>query len=199
MNAHRLTVVTAIAGGVLAAGCHHRGHTSEAACLPVAADSGAALQVDEMPGTYTVTFVATAGSREGRQAVGRMILRPQDAGLVRVEHADTSVVVRQPTIGQLDLALEEVGAARIGDPMSQSDSMPGVGFYVTQLRGGAVTAVVARVGSGANVRGLLMFDGSYFSLFVRQAGGGRIAGEWRSGTGEMNVTEARGYFCAAKT
>ena len=196
---NRLKIVALPALVAVVAGCHHRARNpfGQGACTPVDAAAPITFDLEGLPGEYNVTFVATQGVRAGEKVDGKMTLRRQDAGLVRVEHADTTVIVLQPTIGQLDLALDSVGATRMGDPMSANDSMPGVGFYVTQLRGGAVTAVVARVGSGSNARGMMLFDGGYFSLFVKQAGNGLIGGDWRSGAGGMGTPEARGHFCAA--
>ena len=118
--------------------------------------------------------------------------------MVAVGHPDTSVLVSQPTIGQLDLALEDVGATRMGDPMAANDTMPGVGFYVTRLRNGEVRGVVARVGSGSNARGMMLFDGGYFALYVRSIATDGIAGGWASAPGGTIGQEARGHFCAVR-
>ena len=181
------------------AGCHHHPRLSLNDCRPVGAQRAAAMPLDQLNGTFDVVFVATAGTRAGQQAPGRLVLRPQDAGLVAVPNADTSVVVTQPTIGQLDLAVADIGATQMGDPMSDSAATPGVGLYVTRVRGGEVTGVVARVGSASNIRNQTLFDGGYFTLHIAGVSRDGLWGTWRSsaGTGFMTA-EPAGHFCALR-
>lgn len=198
MKNRRVFARCATASIVLAAlsGCHQRA-PGAAACEPSALQSPAEMNLADLPGVYGVTFIATGGPRAGQTANGRLVLRPQDAGLVSVPHSDTNVIVSQPTIGQLDLSLETVGATPMGDPMAAGDSMPGVGFYVTRLRNGEVRGVIARVGSGSNARGQMLFDGGYFALYIRNVAADRILGGWASAPGGMGE-EARGHFCAMR-
>jgi hypothetical protein len=179
--------------------CHHRAPAAavSAACEPAPQQNAQDMRLADLPGIYAVTFVATAGPRQGQTVTGRLVLRPQDQGLVAVGYADTTRVISQPTIGQLDLAMEDIGATRMGDPMAAGDTTPGVGFYVTRLRNGAVQGVVARVGSASNARGQMLFDGGYFALYVREVLGDRIGGGWASAPGGVGQ-EARGHFCAVR-
>jgi hypothetical protein len=190
--------LAAVAITATVSACHHHPGTSlSAACEAVPLQNPRDMRLADLPGMYAVTFVATAGPRAGQTASGRLVLRPQDSGLLTVGHADTTRVVEQPTIGQLDLAMEDVGATRMGDPMAEADTMPGVGFYVTRLRNGAVQGVVARVGSASNTRGQMLFDGGYFALYVREVESDRISGGWASAPGGMG-REATGHFCARR-
>jgi hypothetical protein len=191
-----LRSATVLSAAIALQGCHQRAANS-AACEPVPAQSAREMPLDQLAGVYGVTFIASAGPRSGQTTSGRLVLRRQDAGLVSVPHSDTNVIVQQPTIGQLDLALDAVGATPMGDPMAINDSMPGVGFYVTRLRNGDVTGVIARVGSGSNARGQMLFDGGYFALYIRHIAPDRILGGWASAPGGMGE-EARGHFCAMR-
>ena len=183
----------------LVSACHHRVAPMTAeSCQPAPPQGAPNMNLEQLPGTYAVIFVATGGPQTGQTVTGRMVLRPQDPAMVAIGHPDTSVMVSQPTIGQLDLALEDVGATRMGDPMAANDTMPGVGFYVTRLRNGDVTGVVARVGSGSNARGMMLFDGGYFALYVRNIATDRIDGGWASAPGGIVGQEARGHFCAIR-
>lgn len=199
----RLKLQVLLIASVALTACHRNRTVSAAtmACDPREAQNAADMDLGLLNGGFEVKFVATAGQRAGQVATGRLWLRPQDAGLVRLTSADPNVVVSQPTIGRLDLALDSIGAVRMGDPMSDSINTPGVGLYVTQLAGGGVTGVVARVGSGSNVRGQMLFDGGYFTLHVRRVGPDGIFGSWTSspGSGGMVTTDPAGHFCAVRT
>lgn len=168
-------------------------------CEPADQHDVRSVNLGHITGTFAVTFVATGGPRSGESAPGRLEFRPQLPGLMHVPQSDTTIDLTQPAIGRLDLALEEIGATRVGDPMSGSDTMPGVGLYVVR-RAGELVSVFARVGSGSNVRGPAPLDGAWFTLFVRQADEGGFAGSWRSSKGMVGLVEpdAVGYFCAAR-
>lgn len=168
------------------------------ACEPVNPQGPAAMALEHLTGAFRIVFVTTAGSMTGHSAAGTLRLRPQEPALVDLIGADTSLVLTQPVIGQLDLALDSIGATRMGDPMSDSNAMPGVGLYVTRLPGG--TGVVGRVGAGSNARGLMPFDAGYFTLFIQRVNSDGIWGIWRSspGAGGLVTPEARGHFCAAR-
>jgi len=194
---------TAKMGAVLAlsvaAGCRHRTDSAmSAACAPAAQQAPAEMDLAQLNGGYTVTFVATEGPKAGQTVSGRLMLRAQEPALVSVPYADSNTVVNQPVIGTLDVATDDIGAIRMGDLMATDAALPGVGVYVASRRGGPITGVVARVGSGSNARGLMAFDGGYFTLFVGRVGPGGIWGGWASSTGTTVTSDARGHFCAEK-
>lgn len=183
-------------------GCRHRTDSARAAaaCEAAAPQAPAEMAIQQLNGNYAVTFVVTGGSKTGQTVRGRLVLRAQDQALVGIPYADSNTVVSQPVIGTMDLAADDIGATRMGDFMATDAAMPGVGVYVTGRRGGPVTGVVARVGSGSNVRGQLVFDGGYFTLYVGRIGSTGIWGGWASspGTGGLVTPDARGHFCAEK-
>lgn len=182
-------------------GCRHRtSNVMAGACEPSAPQAPAEMDTRQLNGAYAVTFVATAGLNAGRTVRGRLVLRAQDEALVRIPYADSNTVITQPVIGVMDLVAEDIGVTRMGDFAATDAAMPGVGVYVTSRRGGPVTGVVARVGSGSNVRGQMVFDGGYFTLYVGRVGSNGVWGGWASspGTGGMVTPDARGHFCAEK-
>jgi hypothetical protein len=52
-----------------------------------------------------------------------------------------------------------------------------------------------RLGSVANRRDVVRFDGGYTALRVRELNADGFAGSWESGT---RTPSARGYFCATR-
>ena len=152
-------------------------------------------------GAFDVTFVSTAGPRSGKGAAGTLSLRAQEPALVNLAQGDSSVTVTQPVVGLLELPLDSIGAVRMGDPMSEDASSPGIAIYITRTRAGEVADILARVGSGSNARGQLpSFDAGFFTLFVRRLGPDGIWGDWRSspGAGGGLDRETVGHFCAIK-
>ncbi len=162
-----------------------------ARCDPAGMPVAPAVSVDDISGDYAIHFIATAGTRSGDTVSAILELRDQDPDLT--EMPDGSV---QTAVGDMDLPRNRLGVADTGDPLSTSDSAPGVGVY---LEGDpASPSVVARVGSHANARGPASFDGAWFTLFFEKADANGIAGSWRSGMSPAfpPVSEARGRFCA---
>ncbi len=187
---------------LLLAACHH--HRAPAAlvagCDTVPASPAAQFDPSLMHGTYSVTFVASGGLRSGHAVSGSMSLRPQEASLVSIEPHD-GVAVTQPVIGQLDLAVDSIGAVQMGDLMSTDVASPGVGFYVTHRPGGEVSGIIGRVGSLSNVRGPGPMDAGHFTLFIRQVTANGIWGGWTSnpGPGGLITPDAVGRFCALRS
>ena len=154
-----------------------------------------------LAGTYDVLFAATGGSQAGHRAVGRLVLRAQDPALVSVPSADSLTRTSQPSFGTLDVATDSIGAIRMGDALADDARQPGVGVYVTARPGGEITSIVARIGSGSNVRGAEpKFDGGHFTLHVKRIDENGVWGDWISnpGPGGVDVRDARGHFCALK-
>ena len=85
--------------------------------------------------------------------------------------------------------VEAVAALRPGDLSSRDPQAPGV--LVIQEDGG----LLMRLGSEANRRGVLRFDGGYTVLRVDRATADGFAGTWSSG--QMEV-QAAGEFCARR-
>ncbi len=170
-----------------------------AACDTVPVAPAAQLDPSLMNGSYSVTFVATRGLRSGHAVSGRLSLRPQESSLVMIEPHD-GVVVTQPVIGQLDLAIDSIGAVQMGELMSTDGASPGLGFYVTHRPGGEVSGIIGRVGSLSNTRGPGPIDAGHFTLFIRQVTPTGIWGGWASnpGPGGLITPDAGGHFCALR-
>lgn len=195
------TAVALVALAALtSAACHHRrGAASAAACVPSSEALAPNTDLSRLNGAFDLTLVATAGPQSGQSVTGRLALRPQAGSLVSLPPRQDPVVTTQPVIGQLDVAPEAVGAVRVGDAMSADSSLPGVGVYASRRPSGELTALVVRVGSGSNYRGVESYEGTYFTLFISSVATDGIRGSWRSGgvPAEPPV-EARGHFCATK-
>jgi hypothetical protein len=187
---------------ILVAACHHHRTQPDllAACDTVAAQAPREMALSSMAGSYAVAFVATAGLRSGHAVAGRLTLRPQAPSLVTIEPHDGTVIT-QPSIGQLDMELDSIGAVRMGDPMALDSTMPGIAFYVSHRPGGEASGVIGRVGSASNSRGPGGMDAGHFTLFVRRISTDGIWGGWTSnpGAGGLLTPDARGHFCALKS
>jgi hypothetical protein len=152
---------------------------STLSCDPVPYALGPQSDVAALEGSFELTLVASSGDSAGRQAMGRLSLRParrQDASFV----------------GGTDLSVETVGALRVSNLDVTSDSAPGVAAYV---RSGDRPDVLLRFGSGANIAGVRRFEGEYTVLTVHRIDVRGFVGAWRSGA----LTErAAGHFCARR-
>ena len=160
---------------VLLAGCGNAkaGQSNPQPCAPVAAPS-AEVDAGRLGGQYTVRMVATAGAKRGSTAEGRMEL---------IASSDTT----HPLYGTAELDFASVGAVVPGDPGSSDSLSPGV--LVIERPG----RVMLRVGSEANRRDVVRFDGAFTALQVTQVTDEGFAGTWRSGLG---IENSEGHFCA---
>jgi hypothetical protein len=170
----------------LLAGCGsaNAGQSNPQPCAPVEAPS-AEVDAGKLGGEYTVRMVATAGAKRGSTAEGRMELMPHPGG----HSADSSSETTYPLYGTAELDFASVGAVVPGDPASSDSLSPGV--LVIERPG----RVMLRVGSEANRRDVVRFDGAFTALQVTQVTDQGFAGTWRSGLG-METSE--GHFCAAR-
>jgi hypothetical protein len=140
-----------------------------------------------------LTLVAGSGPKAGQNVEGALTLRAQDTALRRVDRlGPTTVTV--PVIGFTDIALEQVGAVRMGDVGSTDPRQPGVAIWASQTPDGVVSAVM-RVGQEAIRSDLVRFDGGYTALFLQQVSVNAIRGGWASG---VTTETASGYFCAER-
>jgi len=191
-NARRWAGLAAAAGLTACAtfGSHPR---AAGDCRPVEGALPAAASTAGLAGAYRFTMVATDGARRGGVVTGRLELLPQDSALVQVEGA------RQPYRGVADVALDSVGAVRMGDLAAADPAAPGVGLYEQRAPGGAPTVFV-RLGSASNARGLQPFDAGHTTLYVRRIAETGFAGGWASSAGSTYpIRQAHGYFCAVRS
>jgi hypothetical protein len=157
--------------------------------LPLPASASTA----EMRGEFSLTMVATAGADSGRTAVGRVTLVSQDSGLIAAERA------QQPLRGTAEIALEDVGAVRMGALGATDPRAPGVAVYEQRAPVTGVPTVVVRLGSASNARGPAVFDAGHTTFYVRRIAREGFFGGWASSAGSTYPRRrAEGYFCAVR-
>jgi hypothetical protein len=179
----------------LACAGHARPDTASAAgeCRPSTGRLAANAAWDSLPGSWRLTLVTTFGSMTGRSVQGEMTLRGQDSVERRVERSGPTVVT-VPVIGAADIALEDVGARRIGDLHSLEPARPGLAIWVSRGADGGVSAVL-RIGQEEIHPTLLQIEGAYTVLYLREVSRDAMRGGWASG---VTQEEAHGHFCAER-
>ena len=100
-----------------------------------------------------------------------------------------------PLYGFTDVDPESVGAHRVGDPGSRDPSAPGV--LVLERVEYERSIITLRLGSDANRKDLVRYDGEYTVLSVSSIDEDGFTGTWRSGGG-LGWSTTTGYFCARK-
>ena len=189
----RVSGMLALTIATLACAGHGRSGAAAVECRPVEGPFTATAPWDSLAGTWQLTLVAGSGPMAGHREEGALWLQAQDTALRRVDRpGPTTVTV--PVIGTTDIALEQVGAVRMGDVRSADPLQPGVAMWVSQTPDGSVSAVM-RIGQEAIRSNLLRFDGGYTALFLRQVSVNAIRGGWASGVSTETVS---GYFCAER-
>lgn len=175
-----------------AAACHrNRGEAVLEACVPVREASVRAADVTHLAGDHRVSFVVASGPRAGQTVTGHLVLQSQLDSLRRGPWSPAE----QSAIGRFDLAPEDLGAVRMGDPSAIDPRQPGVGVYVSPASAGTLT-VVARIGDLSNGRGEPAYDAGTFALFVREITPEGMRGAWSSGDGRQEI--AAGHFCTRR-
>ena len=180
-------------------GCAARGGNeaeAEAQCSPVAGSLSTGTTAEGLAGQYRLTLVATRGERSGNTVEGRLWLHELQGELRSLTMPDGGPIpnATMPLYGATDADLEGVGGLRLGDPMSLDPMSPGVA--VLEQRGSEEnprTEITLRLGSAANRRDVLRFDGGFMALYVRWIEEGGFGGAWASG---VTGRESEGYFCA---
>jgi len=183
-------VFLTVAGGGVACG----GQSSDVKperCAPVDPVSMAGVGAESLEGDYELVLVATVGDSAGNSAEGRLGLYSNEPSLRSIPSAGGGVRTdaSAPLHGATDVDVEKVGGLRLGASTSRDPSNPGV-LVVEQGE-----QIVLRLGSEANRRGVLRFDGGYFALWVHQVHEGGFAGRWTSG---ILGVQAEGHFCASR-
>lgn len=170
------------------------------ACAVILADAPASVPLAGLAGSYTVTFVAEAGSRTGRAIGGRFSLEQFDdetrAANPAARAADANT--RYVLYGSAEFSPDSIGAETPGTIESALAARPGV-LGVEWRTAGAQNAPwqsVIRLGADGNAGGQVRFDGAYFALMPRRLDPTGFSGRWESGGGP---TQASGYFCAERT
>jgi hypothetical protein len=183
---------------VLAVACANRAQrTDPPPCAPFeGAPALDAAAIARLSGDFSLTLVATSGTRSGHTARGKMTFFANPERLRRLAgpRGDPIPQVTVPLYGTADIDVTEVGALPLGSTTSDDPLQPGV-LVVQDSHSMIVRSLVMRLGSDVNRRGAVPFDGGYTVLRVRHASPDSILGSWASGT----VTEvAAGFFCAVR-
>lgn len=185
---------------IVAAGC--RSHNADMAaaapaCEPVEGALAATVTADGWAGDYRLIMVATSGDSAGRSTSGPLRLQPQADSLRGAPGGSADDGTVMPMYGTTGIDLGAIGAVQVGDLAADDPIGPGVLVLERKVEqaSGTITQITIRLGSDANRRGRVRFDGGYTALFVRQAGPGGFAGNWASGiTGQL----AAGHFCTER-
>ena len=155
-------------------------------CVSVSMSLTDGATLSRWPGHYELTLVETENARE-REVVGSLTLRHYSQELDSLDGVST------PLYGYTNIDLRSVGAYRIGNPESQNPRSPGVLVLESDRDGQRV--IILRIGSEANRRDSVRYDGAYTVLEVQQIQKDGFAGRWRSG---RRLSRTKGYFCALK-
>jgi hypothetical protein len=102
--------------------------------------------------------------------------------------------VTSPLFGATDVNVEAVGAVRVGSLSSQDPASPGV--LVIESETGTSPSILLRLGSDANRRDLVRFDGGYAVLTVVEITAESFSGTWSSGARRQ---DSEGFFCATQS
>ena len=89
--------------------------------------------------------------------------------------------------------VEAVGAVRVGSLSSQDPASPGV--LVIESETGTSPSILLRLGSDANRRDIVRFDGGYAVLTVVEITAESFSGTWSSGA---RGPGSEGFFCATR-
>ncbi len=202
-----LALSTALKGDSPAADAAARGSSSSPAdataqereCEPAAGPLGANATLSDRAGRYRLTLVADSssvadsGSAAHQIVSGLLTLRRQEQQGQQTRDPESPDDPSTPLYGFTDIDPGSVGAHRVGDPGSKDPSAPGVLVLERSAYGRRV--ITLRLGSQANRRDLVRYDGAYTVLRVKEIDKEGFAGSWRSGGG-LDLSVTTGYFCA---
>lgn len=168
-------------------------------CVPSTGGLAPDATADGLAGEYGVRIIATAGPKKGAAVDAKLLLRPVDDSL---RHPSTlpglhDSTTRLPLSGSIELGPAALGATRTGNLLSLDPLAPGVLVLESHPpHPDASPQIILRLGSDANRRGRLRYDGGYFALTVRRIDAAGFAGTWASGVANQG---AEGYFCAERS
>jgi hypothetical protein len=200
----RLIRLGALAGIIVLPACHARGAADQVGAVPCSAPAPAdslspSVTAAALAGEYRLHLAATSGADSGRSSEGSLRLWPLPDSLAHV----TVLGVRDPSAdqplgGSAELDREALGVTSTGDLGGSDPAAPGVLVVEHHPpRPEARPEIVLRMGSEANRRGRVRYDGGYFALMVRTLGDHGFTGTWASGAGPTSAS-AKGHFCAER-
>jgi hypothetical protein len=141
-------------------------------------------------------IVATEGTGVIARETGLLALFRHEVDARQIMRADGTPEpgVQIPLYGTAKLALETVGAVRLGDLESSDPTQPGVAVLEQRFSDAdSPPNITLRFGSLANQRAVTRFDGGYMALRVGWVEPGAFGGTWESG---VQGPSAGGHFCA---
>ena len=180
-----------MAGLAVAVGCSTFGQPAETVfppCAPPAGRLGSDATLVTHVGRYRLTLVQRVDAVDIGSARGTLTLYRQVPGLDALGNAST------PLYGTADVNLKAVGAHHVGDTGSDAADAPGV--LVLEFDRAGIRNILVRLGSAANRRDTMLYDGAYTALEVREITADGFSGSWRSGA---RSSRAGGYFCAIRS
>lgn len=186
-----------MAGLVVVAGCSTLAQsvagdaieTVISTCGPTAGRLDSAATLASGVGHYELTLVRRIDAVDVASTSGALVLYRQVPGLETLGNAST------PLYGTAEVDLAAIGAHRVGDTVSDAPDAPGVLVLEWNLAG--ARNILLRLGSAANRRDTMLYDGAYSVLEVHEISADGFSGTWRSRSGS-NSTRADGHFCAIR-
>ena len=162
-------------------------------CIPPGEPLAGDASLEGRAGEYRLTMVEEVGGSPSRTAEGSLTLLPQMEALRQFAGSAGGSIpgVTSPLFGSTDVNLESVGAVRVGSLSSEDPESPGV--LVIESETGANSSILLRLGSDANRRDLVRFDGGYAVLTVVEVTAESFSGTWSSGA---RGPDSEGFFCA---
>lgn len=182
---------------MLSVSCAGRQQSSTSECVHPPGSLTTDVAAMQLEGTFQLTLVAREGEKAGSRSAGRLQLMVQDSSrrVVGVPGGVADTTASAPLYGTADIDVEAVGALRLGDLSSRDPMRPGVLVLERRTDPASPPSIVLRLGSIANQRDVLRFDGGYTALHVQEITEGGFRGTWASGT---MGPQAEGYFCAVR-
>ena len=163
------------------------------ACVRPEGALAADASLEGRVGDYLLTMVEEVDGTPTRTVEGSLVLLPQVESYRQFEGSGGGPIpgVTSPLFGSTDVNVEAVGAVRVGSLSSQDPASPGV--LVIESETGTSPSILLRLGSDANRRDLVRFDGGYAVLTVAEIMAESFSGTWSSGA---RGPDSEGFFCA---
>ena len=164
-----------------------------AACVRPAGPVASDASLEGRAGEYHLTMVEQVDGSPSRTTEGSLTLLTQVESLRQFAGSAGGSIpgVTFPLFGSTDMNVEGVGAVRVGSLSSEDPESLGV--LVIESETGTGPSILLRLGSDANRRNLVRFDGGYTVLNVVEITAESFSGTWSSGA---RGPDSEGFFCA---
>ncbi|MCH7890209.1 MAG: hypothetical protein IH921_01780 [Gemmatimonadetes bacterium] len=166
------------------------------ACVRPEGVLAADASLEGRAGDYRLRMIEEVDGNPARTAEGSLVLLNQVESLRQFEGTAGGPIpgVTSPLFGTTDVNVEAVGAVRVGNLSSRNPASPGV--LVIESETGTSPSILLRLGSDANRRDLVRFDGGYAVLRVVEITAESFSGTWSSGA---RGPDSEGFFCATQS